>query len=152
MSPLGKVVVAMRRSIETIRVLVVDDSNLIREALGNFVAELPDMLVVGRARDGQEALDLSPALHPDVVVMDLRMPRLDGLGATRVLKGEVEPPAVIICTTEDDDLTHRAALDAGADAFLLKRDLGSRIEDVIRSLVAPSAAPGRARIRTGEGD
>jgi DNA-binding NarL/FixJ family response regulator len=131
--------------IETIRVLVVDDSNLIREALGNFVAELPQMLVVGLARDGQEALDLWLALRPDVVLMDLRMPRLDGLAATRVLKGEVEPPAVIICTTEDDDNTLRAALDAGADAFLLKRDLGSRIEAVIWSVVTPSAADCRAR-------
>ena len=127
---------ARRRAI---RVLVVDDSNLIREALGNFVADLPGVEVVGRARDGLEALDLARARAPDVVITDLRMPRVDSFAATRLLKRSARPPAVVLCTTEDDDETRRAAADAGADALLLKRDLGSRVERLIRSLADPTA-------------
>ena len=123
---------------ELIRVLVVDDSKLFREALANFVADLDSMSVVGRARDGQEALDLVLALRPHVVLMDLRMPRLDGIEATRALKRDPAAPAVVVCTTEDDPRLRDAALEAGADSFVLKRDLGVKVEELVRALARPS--------------
>jgi DNA-binding NarL/FixJ family response regulator len=133
---------------DLIRVLVVDDSNLFREALASFVAELEGMSVVGRARDGQEAVEMVPFLRPHVVLMDVMMPRLDGIEATRVLKRALDAPAVVVCTTEDDPRLRQAALVAGADAFVLKRDLGVRVEALLRTLARPSVQPAR-RTRRG---
>jgi DNA-binding NarL/FixJ family response regulator len=133
---------------ELIRVLVVDDSNLFREALANFVADLDDITVVGRARDGREALDMVPFLRPHVVLMDVMMPRLDGIEATRVLKRAPDAPAVVVCTTEDDHRLRLAALAAGADSFLLKRELGVKVETLIRALARPFLQPAR-RVRNG---
>jgi DNA-binding NarL/FixJ family response regulator len=123
---------------DEIRVLVADDSTMFREALATFVEHLPGMLVVGRACDGQEAVDLVSRTRAQVVFMDLVMPRLDGLSATRVLKGRVNAPAVIICTTDDDERLHDLALDAGADAFLHKRHLVDRAEGLVRGLAGVS--------------
>jgi DNA-binding NarL/FixJ family response regulator len=133
---------------ELIRVLVVDDSNLFRDALASFVAELDSMSVVGRARDGQEALELVPKLRPHVVLMDVMMPRLDGIEATRALKAVPGAPAVVVCTTDDDEHLRRAALDAGADSFVLKRNLGTQVEGLVRAL-AERPARNACRARRG---
>jgi DNA-binding NarL/FixJ family response regulator len=129
---------------DVIRVLIVDDSNLFREALANFVAELEGILVVGRVRDGVEALEAVTDLRPDVILMDLMMPRLDGIEATRSVKRSPHAPAVVMCTTDDDERLREAALAVGADAFVLKRDLGVEVESLIHTLAAPRA---RARRR-----
>jgi DNA-binding NarL/FixJ family response regulator len=118
----------------SIRVLVVDDSALFREALANFVADLNGVVVAGRASGGEEALDLAATTEPDVIFMDLAMPGLDGLAATRALKRLSPAPAVIICTTYDDERLRQAALAAGADVFMHKRDLALDAEALIRSL------------------
>jgi DNA-binding NarL/FixJ family response regulator len=136
---------------ELIRVLVVDDSNLFREALASFVAELDGMSVVGRARDGQEALEMVPFLRPHVVLMDIMMPRLDGIEAARMLKRALDAPAVVLCTTEDDPGLRQAALVAGADAFLLKRDLGVRVEALLHVLARSPVHPARRASRGGLG-
>jgi DNA-binding NarL/FixJ family response regulator len=119
---------------QAIRVLIADDSLLLREALGRFLSELADVVVVGSSRDGGEALALAPAVRPDVVLMDLVMPGMDGLAATRLLKASASAPAVVICTLEDGDEVRAAARAAGADALVRKRDLGSEIESLLWSL------------------
>jgi DNA-binding NarL/FixJ family response regulator len=122
---------------DAIRVLVVDDSTMFREALANFVSHLEGVEVVGRARDGQEAVELAGRTRAHVVFMDLMMPRLDGLAATRALKRMEDAPAVIVCTTDDDDRLRDLVLAAGADVFLHKRDLAVEAEPLVRDLGGP---------------
>ncbi|KRF17663.1 LuxR family transcriptional regulator [Nocardioides sp. Soil797] len=103
-----------------IRVLIVDDDPLVRSALSLMIGGQPDVDVVGEAPDGREALDLARRERPDVVLMDIRMPVVNGLEATRQLHTWDEPPRVIVLTTFDADDYVLQALSAGADGFLLK--------------------------------
>lgn len=107
----------------TIRVLLVDDERLIRTGLRLILGDDPDIVVVGEAGDGQEALEVARRERPDVVLMDVRMPGLDGIEATRRLstaRGPGRRPRVVILTTFDLDEHVYDALRAGASAFLLK--------------------------------
>ena len=106
----------------TIRVLVADDQDLVRTGLRMILETLDDIEVVGEARDGQEAVDLAQQLRPDVCLVDIRMPVLDGVEATRQLAGpgvENPMPVVVITTFDLDEYVH-GALRAGATGFLLK--------------------------------
>ena len=103
-----------------IKVLIVDDEALVRAGLRMILESDDELTVVGEAEDGAEVLAAVERNRPDVVLMDIRMPRLDGLAATAVLQDLDPPPAVIVLTTFDlDDYVFRA-LQAGADGFLLK--------------------------------
>jgi DNA-binding NarL/FixJ family response regulator len=133
---------AMAHVAGQIRVLVVDDSALFREALANFVAHLEGVVVVGRAQDGEEALDLAAKTRAHVIFMDLMMPRLDGVAATRALKQMAHAPAVIVCSTYDDERLRQQVLEAGADEFIHKRDLAMGAEGLVRKLGARGAADG----------
>ena len=106
-----------------IRVLVVDDQAVVRTGFHTILSSQPDIDVVGEAADGLEALQLVSAERPDVVLMDIRMPRLDGLEATRRMLGRGDPVRVLIMTTFDLDEYVYEALRAGASGFLLK-DIG----------------------------
>jgi DNA-binding NarL/FixJ family response regulator len=104
-----------------IRVLLVDDQQLVRIGFRMILADEPDIEVVGEAADGRAALDAVSRLRPDVVVMDLRMPNMDGVEATRRLgEGSPDGPRVLILTTFDADEYVVDALRAGASGFLLK--------------------------------
>jgi DNA-binding NarL/FixJ family response regulator len=103
-----------------IRVLLVDDDALVRSGLRMMLAGAAGIDVVGEAGDGREALGAVDRHHPDVVLMDIRMPQLDGIAATRLLRGQPRPPAVIVLTTFDADELVLRALRAGAAGFLLK--------------------------------
>jgi DNA-binding NarL/FixJ family response regulator len=118
----------------TIKVLIADDSALVREALGRFLSERPGVSVVGSCRDGGEALEVASVVRPDVVLMDLAMPRMDGLAATRLLKSWPAPPAVVICTMDESDELRQAAYAAGADALVRKRDLAHLVEGLLQAL------------------
>jgi DNA-binding NarL/FixJ family response regulator len=131
----------------TIRVLVVDDQVMIRDGLATLLSAAPDIDVVGLAGDGRAAVDLCRELSPDVVVMDVRMPVMDGLAATAEIIGgpaEHNRPKVLILTTFDVDEYVYDALSAGASGFLLKDASGADLVTAIRvvsggdALLAPS--------------
>jgi DNA-binding NarL/FixJ family response regulator len=121
---------------EPIRVLIVDDDALVRSALSMFMTGANDIAIVGEAADGAEVLDAIDALEPDVVLMDIRMPVMDGLAATELVRARDGAPEVIVLTTfEADDYVLRA-LRAGASGFLLK---DTPPPDVIRAVQAVAA-------------
>jgi DNA-binding NarL/FixJ family response regulator len=103
-----------------IRVLIADDQPLMRSAFDLSVRDEPDMEVVGAARDGREAVELARRLEPDVVLMDVRMPVVNGVEATRELLMDPFPPKVLLLTTFDIEDDAVEALRAGASGFLLK--------------------------------
>ena len=103
-----------------IRVLLVDDDALVRSGLRMMLAGAPQIEVVGEADDGRGVLGAVDKHRPDVVMMDIRMPQLDGIEATRLLRAQPAPPAVIVLTTFDADELVLRALRAGAAGFLLK--------------------------------
>ncbi len=117
---------------QQIRVLIADDQRVVREGLAMVLGLLPDIEVVGEASDGTEAVALAGALHPDVVLMDLRMPRCDGVEATRQLLQQEPLIKVVVLTTYADDRSVLDALRAGARGYLTK-DAGG--EEIRRALL-----------------
>ncbi|MEV7429278.1 MULTISPECIES: response regulator transcription factor [unclassified Nocardioides] len=107
-------------SSSTIRVVLVDDHAVIRAGLAQLLAGTPDIEVVGQAENGEQALDVVRALVPDVVLMDLQMPGVDGVTATRNIKGAGLPSDVLVLTSYSDTERIVGALDAGAVGYLLK--------------------------------
>jgi DNA-binding NarL/FixJ family response regulator len=103
-----------------IRIILVDDQELVRTGFRMVLDAQPDMQVVGEAADGVAAIDLARRLHADVMIMDARMPRLDGVDATRQIRQAGDLPRVLMLTTFDLDEYAFAALKAGASGFLLK--------------------------------
>ncbi|GAA3447031.1 response regulator transcription factor [Planomonospora venezuelensis] len=155
----------------TLRVVIADDEDLIRTGLRIIIDSEPGLTVVGEAADGAAVLPVVREHRPDVVLMDVRMPMMDGIQATRLLVALPEPPKVVVVTTfENDDYVYEA-LQAGASGFLLKR---TRPDDLVRavrtvaggdSLLFPSAiralaarrqtarrVPGVGRLTAREGD
>ena len=129
-----------------VRVLLVDDQALFREALGTLLDARPEVEVVGEAGDGNQALERAAALAPDVVLMDLHMPVLDGIAATRRLRVEQPGVRVLALTTFDDDEDVFAALRAGALGYLLKDVSADRLVEAVQaaargeSVLQPSVA------------
>ncbi len=123
--------VSLQEPVRT-RVLVVDDDPLVRSALALMLGGSPDIEVVGEATDGIEALERAEATAPDLVLMDIRMPRRGGLEATRDLHALPDPPHVIVLTTFDADEHVLGALAAGADGFLLKDTPPEQIVEAVR--------------------
>jgi DNA-binding NarL/FixJ family response regulator len=119
-----------------IRVVVVDDHQLVREGLAALVASMPGVQVVGEAGDGLLGAELIEREQPDVALVDLSMPRLDGLGLLSRLRGSGVPTKVVVVTTFDDDVAMLEAVALGAHGFLLK-DLGrGDLEAAIRAVHA----------------
>ena len=116
-----------------IRILLVDDQALFREGLHTLLAIQPDFEVVGEAANGEEALRLADRLRPAVVLMDLRMPVLDGVAATRRLHAEHPDCRVIVLTTFDDDEAVFEGLRAGAVGYLLKDTPSEKLGEAIRA-------------------
>jgi DNA-binding NarL/FixJ family response regulator len=116
-----------------IRVLLVDDQALFREGLRTLLSIRPDLEVVGEAGDGEEALRLARQLRPAIVLMDLQMPRLDGVEATRRLRLECPESRVIALTTFDDDETVFEGLRAGAVGYLLKDTPSEKLIEAIHA-------------------
>ncbi|HEX5086817.1 MAG TPA: response regulator transcription factor [Nocardioides sp.] len=131
----------------TIRVFLADDQALVRDGLAMIVSAQDDLVVVGEAGDGAAAVDGVRRTSPDVVLMDVRMPVLDGIGATERILSYPAPPRVLMLTTFDVDEHAFAALRAGANGFLLKSARGEEVVAAIRSVHRGDAviAPGLTR-------
>ncbi|MEV0161838.1 response regulator transcription factor [Nonomuraea fuscirosea] len=119
-----------------IRVLLVDDDALVRAGLSMMLDGTGGITVVAEAADGQEAVTATDAHAPDVVLMDLRMPRVDGITATRRLRARARPPEVIVLTTFDTDENVLHALRAGAAGFLLKDTSPAQIVEAVTRVAA----------------
>ncbi|GAB2818887.1 response regulator transcription factor [Actinoallomurus bryophytorum] len=131
----------------TVRVVLADDQPLVRAGLRVLVADHPDLEIVGEAGTGTEAVRIAGDSDPDVVVMDIRMPGMDGIEATRIITADAEAPRVLILTTFDDDDYVYGALRAGASGFLVKDMALEDILAAIRVVAAGDAliAPGVTR-------
>jgi DNA-binding NarL/FixJ family response regulator len=125
---------------EPVRVLLADDQRLVRESLGTLLGLLPGIEMVASASDGEEALALADEHRPDVVLMDLRMPRLDGIEATRRLRERRPDVRVIALTTYADDESVLGALRAGARGYLTKDASSEDIRRAILTVAAGEAA------------
>ena len=121
-------------------VVLADDQRVVREGLATLLGLLPGIEVVGTASDGEEAVALVEQLRPDVVLMDLRMPRCDGVAATRRLREQGSPTHVVVLTTYADDRSVVEALRAGARGFLTKDAGAEEIEHAIAAVVRGEAA------------
>jgi len=130
-----------------IRVLLADDQVLVRTGLRTILEDSGGFTVVGEASDGAEAVARCAELHPDVVLMDVRMPNVDGIEATRRTRAQPNPPRVLMLTTFDLDEYVYAGLRAGASGFLLKDVLAADLVSAIRAVVAGDAvvAPSATR-------
>lgn len=129
-----------------IRVVVADDQREVRDGLSMMLAVEPDIEVVGTARDGRQAVELAEREHPDVVVMDIRMPGMDGVEATRRIteahapdggrapRTSAETVAVLVLTTFDHDDVLYGALRAGASGYLLKHSAPANLLDAVRTV------------------
>ena len=123
----------------TIRVLLVDDQPLLRTGFRLILQSEPDLEVVGEAADGEVALAQVTALRPDVVLMDIRMPRMDGIEATRLITRLDAPPSVLVLTTYDLDEHVVESLRAGASGFLLKDVPADELVQAVRVVHAGAA-------------
>ena len=131
-----------------VRVAVVDDEALVRVGLTAILSTAPDLTVVGEAADGAEVPPLLARTRPDVLLMDVRMPRIDGLQATRhVLATSAAPPRILMITTFEHDEYVYAALQAGASGFLLKRSRPEQILAAVRVVAAGESLLFPAAIR-----
>ncbi|WP_346012039.1 response regulator transcription factor, partial [Streptomyces sp. SID3343] len=142
---------------EPVRVLIADDEHLVRSGLTAIVSAEPDLTVVGGAATGTDAVARARELRPDVVLMDVRMPGLNGIDATaRLLRDVPDPPRILMVTTFENDEYVYDALRAGAHGFLLKRARAQEMVDAIRtvargdSLLYPTALRDLALTRRSE--
>jgi len=117
-----------------IRLLLVDDQSIIREGLSSLLTAQPDLEVIGEAANGEEAVRQALSLNPDVVLMDIRMPVMDGVAAIRLLKGQAPEIKILVLTTFDDDRYVAEAMAHGADGYLLKDTPSSELAQAIRSV------------------
>ncbi|WP_072621979.1 response regulator [Spirulina major] len=117
-----------------IRLLIVDDQSIVREGLKSLLQAQPDLEVVGMAEQGQIALEQAIALRPDVVLMDIRMPIMDGVAATEAIQSQAPAIKILVLTTFDDDESVSRAIRAGAKGYLLKDTPSDELAEAIRAV------------------
>lgn len=131
---------------QPISILIADDHIIVREGLRTLLQRIPDVVVLGEAADGAEAVEQAQALRPDVVLLDLRMPRMDGVAAIKAIKADNPQARILVLTSYDDDDSVFSAIKAGAQGYLLKdshpEQLVQAIHDVYKgaSALHPSIA------------
>ncbi|SEH13310.1 two component transcriptional regulator, LuxR family [Sphingopyxis sp. YR583] len=119
-----------------IRILIVDDHPVLRAGVAAMLGNQSDLLVIGEAGDGAEALEQFRSLYPDVVVMDLQMPGMNGVEATAAIRAEAPSAKILVLTTYAGDAQAVRALRAGATGYLLKNSLRTQIVDAVRAVHA----------------
>lgn len=119
-----------------IKVILAEDHAVVRQGTKQLLERYPDIEVIGEAQDGEEAVALAKSLQPDVVIMDVRMPRKSGIEATREIKKENPRLAVLVLTAHDDDEYIFALLEAGANGYLLKT---AEVEELVKAVRAVNA-------------
>jgi DNA-binding NarL/FixJ family response regulator len=117
-----------------IQLLLVDDQGIIREGIRSLLEAKPDLTVVGEAENGQMAVEMALSLRPDVVLMDVRMPIMDGVAATRLLHEQAPEIKILVLTTFDDDEYISQAVRCGAKGYLLKDTPSTELADAIRAV------------------
>ena len=131
---------------DTIKILITDDHPVVREGLAGMLAGQPDFEVIGLAADGEVAVNLYPSLQPDVVLMDLQLPKLDGVGAIQAIRKADSNANILVLTTYDSDADIVRAIEAGATGYLLKDTPREELFRAIRavavgdSVLAPTVA------------
>ncbi len=126
----------MSSDVSPIRILAVDDHPLVRQGIAGLVGVQPDMVLVGEASNGREAIQQFRTLHPDITLMDLQMPEMNGLDALIAIRNEAPQAKIIVLTTYAGDMQIRRALKAGAHAYLLKNTLHKELMETIRAVYA----------------
>lgn len=117
----------------SLRILLVDDHVLMRKGIASLLADHPEFLVIGEAKDGLEAAERARELKPDLVLMDIAMPRCNGIDATRTIKREMPHIKILILTVADDDQNLFAAIKEGADGYLLKNLEPNQLFDMLET-------------------
>jgi len=125
---------------KSVRVLLVDDNERFLESIERYLASLRDVdiISVGKAMSGEGAIKLCAQLKPDLILMDLAMPRMSGLKATRLIKEAADAPRVIMLTIHEGDEYKKAAREAGADGFVTKSEFAETLVPLVRSLFPQS--------------
>ena len=126
----------MNEDSKRIRILAVDDHPILRQGVAGLIADESDMTLVAEAANGREAIQQFRTHHPDITLMDLQMPEMNGLDAMIAIRGEFPDARVIVLTTYTGDVQARRALQAGARAYLLKNSLHKELLDTIRAVHA----------------
>jgi DNA-binding NarL/FixJ family response regulator len=127
-----------------IRVVVVDDHQIVRDGLVALLGALDGIEVVGTAADGKDAVHVVSETGPDVVIMDIQMPELDGIEATRFITGRQPAPRVVMLTMNEDDDTVLSAIRAGASGYLLKGSSATEVQNAVRAAAAGGMVFGAA--------
>ena len=126
----------MNEDSKKIRILAVDDHPILRQGIAGLIADESDMTLVAEAANGREAIQQFRTHHPDITLMDLQMPEMNGLDAMIAIRGEFPEARIIVLTTYTGDVQARRALQAGARAYLLKNSLHKELLDTIRAVHA----------------
>jgi DNA-binding NarL/FixJ family response regulator len=126
----------MNEDSQRIRILAVDDHPILRQGIVGLIADESDMTLVAEAANGREAIQQFRTHHPDITLMDLQMPEMNGLDAMIAIRGEFPDARIIVLTTYTGDVQARRALQAGARAYLLKNSLHKELLDTIRAVHA----------------
>lgn len=126
----------MSNDTKQISIMTVDDHPVLRQGIAALIADQPDMTLVAEATNGREAIQQFRTHHPDITLMDLQMPEMNGLDAMIAIRGEFPEARIIVLTTYTGDVQARRALQAGARAYLLKNSLHKELLDTIRAVHA----------------
>jgi NarL family two-component system response regulator LiaR len=128
------VIFRQRCNVSNIKILIADDHAVVREGTRQILDQEPDMDVIGEAADGEEAVQLAGSLKPDVAIIDISMPKMDGIEATRHIKALYPTMVVLILSAYDDDQFVFSLLEAGAAGYLLKSVRGSELVEAVRAV------------------